>query len=141
LQPETAVSGLDLIKAKHKYRTYPAWPLRPRRVNQTNAGPGKMTEGFAIRAAGVIDASAGSAVSLSQGPIPTLFYPLLNKCLALPLLASWSEYLWENGRTRNLITLLDKGKGQGYAAWRVLPATKEWQGVVQEGLACATISF
>jgi hypothetical protein len=36
-------------------------------------------------------------------PIPLLFYPMLNKCLALPLLASWTEYLWFRGREKNLI--------------------------------------
>jgi hypothetical protein len=41
--------------------------------------------------------------------IPPLFYPMLNKCLALPLLADWAGYLWANGRLRNLITLLDEG--------------------------------
>lgn len=58
-------------------------------------------------------------------PIPPLFYSMLNKCLALPLLPEWAGYLWENGRTRNLITLLDNGEGQGYTAWRVLPAAEE----------------
>lgn len=74
-------------------------------------------------------------------PIPPLFYAMLNKCLALPLLESWAEYLWANGRERNLITLLDNGEGQGYAAWRVLPATEEWQSVVEYGLSLRQISF
>jgi hypothetical protein len=98
-------------------------------------------KGFAIRAAGVIDASAGSALSPSQGPIPPLFYPLINECLALPLLANWSEYLWANGREQNLITLLDKGEGQGYAAWRVLPALEEWQAIIESGLQAQNIAF
>ncbi|HFQ93778.1 MAG TPA: hypothetical protein ENK32_07195, partial [Anaerolineae bacterium] len=67
-------------------------------------------------------------------PIPPLFYPMLNNCLAVPVLAEWAGYLWENGRARRLITLLNKGEGQGYAAWRVLPAPDEWQKVVQDGL-------
>lgn len=74
-------------------------------------------------------------------PIPPLFYPMLNKCLALPLLASWAGYLGENGRERNLITLLDNGEGQGYAAWRVLPAHEVWQSVVQAGLQSEAIAF
>lgn len=37
-------------------------------------------------------------------PIPPLFYPMLNKCLALPLLLDSSGYLWENGRERHLMT-------------------------------------
>jgi hypothetical protein len=73
--------------------------------------------------------------------IPPLFYPMLNKCLALPLLPEWADYLWRNGCERNLISLLDEGEGQGYAAWRVLPADKEWQGVVQTGLAAKQIAF
>jgi hypothetical protein len=48
--------------------------------------------------------------------IPPLFYPMLNKCLALPLLEDWSKYLWENGRERKLIKLLDEGEGQGAGA-------------------------
>ncbi|MBK8904482.1 MAG: hypothetical protein IPM53_25110 [Anaerolineaceae bacterium] len=82
----------------------------------------------------------GSLLS-AQWSIPPLFYPMLNKCLSLPLLAEWSGYLWENGRERNLITLLDKGNGQGYAAWRVLPTPDEWQKVVQEGLQSQAITF
>lgn len=74
-------------------------------------------------------------------PIPPLFYPMLNKCLALPLLPEWAGYLWENGRERNLITLLDNGEGQGYAAWRVLPASEDWQGIVQSGLGNGQIYF
>lgn len=74
-------------------------------------------------------------------PIPPLFYPMLNKCLALPLLPAWAGYLWENGRAHELITLLDEGEGQGYAAWRTLPTSKEWQSVVECGLQSQKISF
>ena len=74
-------------------------------------------------------------------PIPRLFYSMLNKCLALPLLESWAEYLWANGRERNLITLLDNGEGQGYTAWRVLPALAEWQNIVESGLHSQMIAF
>jgi hypothetical protein len=66
--------------------------------------------------------------------VSPLFYPMLNKCLALPLLENWSEYLWKSGRERNLITLLNEGEGQGYAAWRALPAPQEWQDLIQDGL-------
>lgn len=74
-------------------------------------------------------------------PIPPLFYPMLNKCLALPLLPQWTEYLWDNGRVQNLITLLNEGQGQTYAAWRLLPAADEWQGIVENGLASYILSF
>ena len=73
--------------------------------------------------------------------IPPLFYPMLNKCLALPLLTNWSEYLWTNGREHKLITLLDNGEGQHYAAWRVLPTAQTWQTIVQAGLSGQQISF
>jgi hypothetical protein len=56
-------------------------------------------------------------------------------------LAEWAGYLWEEGRARDLISLLDDGQGQGYAAWRVLPAPEAWQTVVQEGIAVGTIRF
>jgi hypothetical protein len=74
-------------------------------------------------------------------PIPPLFYPMLNKCLALPLLPEWAGYLWENGRERSLVSLLDEGEGQSYAAWRVLPAPKEWQSLVQDGIHARQICF
>ena len=74
-------------------------------------------------------------------PIPPLFYPMLNKCLALPLLPEWAGYLWENGRVRELITLLDEGEGQGYAAWRVQQAAEDWQAIVQEGLLTKATGF
>jgi hypothetical protein len=73
--------------------------------------------------------------------IPPLFYAMLNKCLALPLLESWAEYLWANGRKRELITLLDEGEGQSYAAWRVLPAPAAWQEMVEDGLQAERIAF
>lgn len=73
--------------------------------------------------------------------IPPLFYPMLNKCLALPLLPEWAGYLWENGRERNLATLLDEGGGQGYAAWRVLPSGNDWQEIVQIGLQERLLHF
>jgi hypothetical protein len=44
-----------------------------------------------------------------------------------------------NRRERNLISLLDEDKS--YATWRVLPADKKWQGVVQTGLAAKQIAF
>ncbi len=74
-------------------------------------------------------------------PIPPLFYPMLNKCLALPLLPEWAGYLWENGRLRSLITLLDEGEGQGYAAWRVLPAPEDWQTLMENGLSSRVLKF
>jgi hypothetical protein len=74
-------------------------------------------------------------------PIPSLFYAMLNKSLALPLLERWVGYMWENGRLRLLITLLDKGVGQGYAAWCLLPAVEEWEAVVQAGLRTKQLCF
>lgn len=73
--------------------------------------------------------------------IPALFYAMLNKCLAIPLLEEWSDYLWKCGREEKLIELLNEGMGQGYAAWRVLPAPEEWQRVVQAGLATERVQF
>ena len=74
-------------------------------------------------------------------PIPPLFYPMLNKCLALPLLPAWAEQFWLSGREQKLITLLDDGEGQGYAAWRVLPAAEEWQKILETGLQGSQIQF
>jgi hypothetical protein len=74
-------------------------------------------------------------------PIPLLFYAMLNKCLALPLLESWSPYLWATGREQKLITLLNDGEGQGYAAWRVIPAPDKWQEIVSTGLTAGEIQF
>jgi hypothetical protein len=73
--------------------------------------------------------------------IPTLFYPMLNKCLAIPVLEEWAGYLWANGRKRNLIRLMNDGEGQGYASWRVLPTPDTWQQIVQSGLKERLISF
>ncbi len=80
-----------------------------------------------------------------DGQIPALFYPMLNKCLAIPLLEAWSDYLWARGREEGpgekLIQLLNDGEGQGYAAWRVLPAPEVWQAVISSGLGARSISF
>lgn len=74
-------------------------------------------------------------------PIPPLFHAMLNKCLALPLLPAWSEYLWANGRERKLISLLDNGQGQGYAAWCILSAAESWQEILGIGLQSKQIQF
>jgi len=76
-----------------------------------------------------------------DGRIPPLFYPMLNKCLAIPLLETWAGFLWERGRQEKLVALLHDGAGQGYAAWRVLPAPAAWQAVVSSGLGLKSISF
>lgn len=73
--------------------------------------------------------------------IPALFYAMLNKCLAIPLLEGWSAYLWASGREERLIELLNDGMGQGYAAWRVLPAPEEWQRVIVDGLTTGELFF
>lgn len=74
-------------------------------------------------------------------PIPPLFYAMLNKSLALPMLEGWASYLWQNGREYNLIALLDNGEGQGYAAWRVMPASEAWQEITESGLKRQQITF
>ncbi|MBK8900235.1 MAG: hypothetical protein IPM53_03540 [Anaerolineaceae bacterium] len=74
-------------------------------------------------------------------PMPPLLYPMLNKCLALPLLPEWAGCLWENGRESSLITLLDEGEGQSYAAWRVLLVLEDWLEVVQMGLGVKQIEL
>ncbi|MCA9947485.1 MAG: hypothetical protein KC449_28595, partial [Anaerolineales bacterium] len=62
-------------------------------------------------------------------------------CLALPLLPEWAGYLWENGRAQELITLLDEGEGQGYAAWRVLHTGEEWHEIIKTGTKRKSIYF
>ena len=73
--------------------------------------------------------------------IPPLFYPMLNKCLAIPVLEAWSDFLWARGREAKLVEVLNEGVGQSYAAWRVLPAPDEWQAVIQSGLGAEKIQF
>lgn len=73
--------------------------------------------------------------------IPPLFYAMLNKALAIPIMSEWAMYLWQNGRETKLIELLDDGKGQGYAAWRVKTMPDGWQEIVQVGLKGKQIAF
>jgi hypothetical protein len=61
LQRVTAVTGLDLINANHNYRTTSVLSLRQRRVNQTNAGPGKLTD------TGVIIPACQATTAVSGG--------------------------------------------------------------------------
>ena len=74
-------------------------------------------------------------------PIPPLFYAMLNKSLALPLLEDWVDYLWFTGRDERLVQLLDEGQGQGYVAWRVVAAEEEWQELIRAGLASGPLTF
>jgi hypothetical protein len=73
--------------------------------------------------------------------IPRLFYAMLNKALAIPIMSEWAMYLWQNGREAKLVNLLDGGKGQGYAAWRVKSAPDGWQKIIQVGLEEKQIEF
>jgi hypothetical protein len=50
-------------------------------------------------------------------------------------------YLHKRGRERDLITLLDKGEGQGYAAWKVKPDSESWEQIVSEGLRQQRLTF
>ena len=74
-------------------------------------------------------------------PIPPLFYAMLNKSLALPLLEDWVGYLWIAGRHERLVQLLDEGQGQGYVAWRVVAAEEEWKELIRAGLASGPLTF
>lgn len=76
-----------------------------------------------------------------QASIPNLFYPLLNKSLALPLLKEWIEVLWEDGRDRDLIKLLSQDTGIGAAVWCVHPTTKTWTEIIKTRLADGIITF
>ncbi|MFZ1397862.1 MAG: hypothetical protein WAS33_13230 [Candidatus Promineifilaceae bacterium] len=76
-----------------------------------------------------------------EQPIPLLFYPMLNKALALPLLEAWGDYLWLQGQNNNLITLLNGGQGQQYASWQVRPNRDMWQEIVQSGLQQKALTF
>lgn len=73
--------------------------------------------------------------------MPPLFYPMLNKALALPVLEAWRDYLWLQGKNNNLITLLNGGQGQRYASWQVRPNGDMWQEIVQSGLQQKVLSF
>lgn len=81
------------------------------------------------------------ARDVAANSVPPLFYPMLDRCLAVPMLAEWAGYLWACGREEGLIDLLNDGVGQGYAAWRVLPAPAAWEQVVREGLAAGALTF
>lgn len=74
-------------------------------------------------------------------PLPPLFYPMLNRCLAAPLLPEWEAYLWRCGREQKLITLLNKGQGQGYTAWKVKPDIEKWEQIVSQGVREQRICF
>ena len=74
-------------------------------------------------------------------PIPPLFYAMLNKSLALPLLEDWVDYLWVAGRDLRLVQLLDEGQGQGYVAWRVLSTRDVWQELIQEAIVQGQLDF
>ncbi len=89
--------------------------------------------------------------SQEQVPLP-LFYPMLNRALALPLAPEWTDYLWKVGtrvrfkrrdetgddeddevmvREQRAIVPL---KTQGCGGWRVLTATDYWMNVIEHGL-------
>lgn len=66
---------------------------------------------------------------------------MLNKALAIPLMPEWAGSLWLNGSEAKLIELLDAGKGQSYAAWRVKTIAEGWQKIIQSSLQQKQIIF
>lgn len=70
---------------------------------------------------------------------------MLDTCLVIPLLEAWSDFLRARGREEGprakLVTQLNEGERQGYAAWRVLPAAEACQSVVTSRLGSGSISF
>lgn len=71
---------------------------------------------------------------------PPLFFPMLAKSLAMPLLPAWEAHLWVQGRLRGLILSL-RDDSYGLGGWRVEAEEELWRAVVCEGLQSGVLSF
>lgn len=69
---------------------------------------------------------------------PNTFIAFLAKSLAIPILPEWAEYLWVEGRMRELISPLSESC-YGFGGWKV--STDQWAEIVSEGLEKKLLSF
>ncbi|MCB0076256.1 MAG: hypothetical protein KDD73_02460 [Anaerolineales bacterium] len=65
--------------------------------------------------------------------MPPVFFMMLAHSLAVPLMVTWGDYLWQQGRMRGLISSLREGS-HGMGGWRVEAAERAWRELVQRGL-------
>lgn len=77
----------------------------------------------------------------SDGPPKAMFFAMLDKLLAIPMLADWTDYLWKQGEIKSLIAMINPKHCRGSHAWKVLLDYEVWDTVVQGGLQDGHISF
>ncbi len=74
-------------------------------------------------------------------PNATTFFTLLDCALQTPLLPSWAEYLWTEGRSEYLVRIVTNHCSRGRAAWRIMTDTDTWNTLITNGLQNGRISF
>ena len=72
--------------------------------------------------------------------VPPVFFTMLAHSLAVPLMVTWCDYLWQQGRLRGLISSLREGS-HGMGGWRVEATETAWRELVQRGLREVAIAL
>lgn len=73
--------------------------------------------------------------------VPAGFYAFLDKACPAPFMPAWADYLWDAGRSRELVELVAARRSQGYGAWLLEPNPDAWQTIVADGLRQGDIAF
>ncbi len=60
------------------------------------------------------------------------FLAMLNRAVAAPMLPAWAEWLWREGKKKQLIAAL--GTTRGTYSWRVQADDADWLDMIQHGL-------
>ncbi len=68
----------------------------------------------------------------SDEPPYARFFAMLNRVVAAPMLPTWAEWLWREGKKKELIAPLEATRGT--YAWRVQAEDAEWLALVQRGV-------
>jgi hypothetical protein len=74
----------------------------------------------------------------SDEPPYARFFALLNHAVAAPMLPAWAEWLWHEGKNKELIHSLNTIRGTH--AWRVQADDADWLALIQHSIRAGQLS-
>jgi hypothetical protein len=76
-----------------------------------------------------------------DGPPKDMFFAMLDKLLAIPMLADWTDYLWREGEIKDLIVMIEPTHCRGSHAWKVKLDYEIWDTIIKGGVSSGQIKF
>jgi hypothetical protein len=76
-----------------------------------------------------------------DGPPKDMFFAMLDKLLAIPMLADWTDYLWREGEIKDLIIMIEPTHCRGSHAWKVKLDYEVWDTIIKGGVSSGQIKF